>query len=394
MAVLFVSGFELNSVTDGVEHTTNSAPVSVVTTNPRSGTYHGRVTAGAGFWRQVVYTSNQTTVGYIGVAVLIHAAVNANTQLIRWSTTGNVSVGNITLKTDNTLVLLKSDGTQIGSASAALSADTWYYVELKNDASTSPGALDARLNGSSFASGANSNQGSWARALIGNVTGAQTTNDVYFDDWKITDSSGTAWTTWPGTGKLGIMRPDSAGDSNAWLDTGGSAGSTNNYTLVDEVTPNDATDYVQSGILNSEDLYNCSASNTQSYDTINYLLVGGRFTNNTADALTSFKFEAIKTSGGTKAQSAAIIPNQTTWRTNSIAAPDTYPLILVNDPDNNPWTGGTGGTLDSIQIGVTDSAVNVNKILLTTIWAYFDYTPGSPPAGGFRGMMGEGLLPF
>lgn len=381
MARLFTSGFELNSVVDGMEFTTNSAPVSIVTTNPRSGTYHGRVTAGAGFWRQAVFTTNQTTVGYIGVAVLIHAATNASTQLVRWSTTGNVSVGNITLTTSNTLVLLASNGTQIGSASAALSLDTWYYVELKNDATTSPGALEGRVDGVSFASGANSNQGSFARALIGNVTGAQTTNDVYFDDWKINDSSGSAQTGYPGLGRVIVQRPDATGDSNGFLaQVGGTAGSSNNFTRVNEVTPDDATSYNGSAVLSAEDMFNCGASGINPYDTVNLVQVGVRMADLVgADATAAFRLQIEKASGGTKAQSGNLIPNSAAWRTNSAAAPDTYPLTAYTDPDGAAWTQST---LDSMQIGYVQTATNVQTIAVSNVWAYADYEPGTPPAGG------------
>jgi hypothetical protein len=367
-----------------MEQTTNSAPVAIGTTNVRSGTYAGQVTAGAGFWRQVIYTSNQTTTGYIGVAIYIVALPNANTQMVRWSTTGNVSVGNITLKTTGAMSLLASNGTQIGSDSATLSLNTWYYVELKNDASTSPGTLEARLDGSVWASGSNSNQGSWARALIGNITGAQTTNNVWFDDWKVNDSSGSNQTSYPGTGKLIVLRPDSAGDSNGFtVQVGGTAGSTNNYTRVNEITPDDATSYNGSALLNSEDLFNCGASGTQSYDTINLVAVGVRMADLVgADATAAFKLEIEKTSGGTKAQSGAIIPNSTTWITNAATAPRNYPLVAYTDPDGAAWTGGTGGTLDSMQIGYIQTAVNVQTIAVSNVWAYVDYDLGTPPATG------------
>jgi hypothetical protein len=379
MARLWQCGFELNSVTDDVEVSTNSAPVSVGTTNVRSGAYAGRVNAGVGFWRQIVFTANQTTVGYIGVAVYIVAAPNANTQMVRWSTTGNVSVGNITLKTDRTLVLLKSDGTQIGSASAVLSLNQWYYVELKSDASTSPGALEGRVDGSSFASGANSNQGSWGRALVGNVTGAQTTNDLWFDDWKVNDSSGSSQTGYPGSGKVIHLLPNAAGDSNGFLaQVGGTAGSANNFTRVNEVTPDDATSYNGSALINAEDLFNVTNSGINSYDTVNVVAVGTRMADLVgADATAAFKLEVEKTSAGTKTQSSAITPNSTAWVTNTAVAPRNYPLVTYTDPDSAAWTQTT---LDSMQIGYIQTATNVQTIAVSTIWASVDYTPGSPPA--------------
>lgn len=170
MALLNISTCGLNSTTSGVEFATVTTPfsISTTTTRPNSDAHSMRVNAGNGFISQVLFTSNQTTVGYIGVAVLIHSAVNASTQLVRFSNASNVSQVNITLTSSNTLVLLKANGTQLGSASAALSLDTWYYIELKNDA-TSTGAIEARLNGSVFATGANSGAGTWARGLIGKI---------------------------------------------------------------------------------------------------------------------------------------------------------------------------------------------------------------------------------
>ncbi len=382
MARLFTSGFELNSVTDGVEFTTNNATVAIVTTNPRTGTYHGRVSgASNGFWRQNVFTSNQATVGYIGVAVCIHAAVNATTQLVRFSNVSNALQCNISMTSSRTLVLLKADGSQIGSASAALTVDTWYYIELKNDASGA-GSLDARIDGVSFASGANSSAGTWGRALIGVITGTQTTADIYFDDFKVNDSSGSAQNSWPGLGKVAIVRPNGAGETTQWTPSAGA-----NYTTVDEVTPNDATDSNSAVLTAKEDLYTVNSLGLNSYDTINVVQVGARFNNaTTADATTAFKLEIEKASGGTKLQSASIIPNSTTWRTNTTAAPDTYVLTAYTDPDAAAWTSTT---LDSMRIGVLTGAIGVFGINVSTMWAYVDYLVGTPPSFNTQAMMGH-----
>ena len=376
-ARLFTTGFEESSTT--IETPDVTTPVSIVTSTARSGTYAARVNASNGFFRQSVFTSNQTTTGSNCSGVNIVSSVNASTQLIRWSNTANTQVGNITLKTDDTLVLLASNGSQIGSASAALTHNTWYFVCLKNNASASPGTLTGSIDGSNFATGNNSNQGSWAKALIGTVTGSQTTSDILFDDWKINDSSGSSETAEPGTGKLLILRPNAAGDSNQWLDTSGSAGTTNNYTLVDEVPPNDATDLVKSGTLNNSDFYNLD--DTTAIGTvgasIKVVQVGGRFNNDTADVTTAFKFQAEKTGSGTVASSTPIIPNSVTWRTNTTAAPDTYPLTMYNDPDGSAWTQST---INTMQIGVKITAANVNKVQVSAIWAYVDYVAGTTPS--------------
>lgn len=378
MALLFVSTFAKDTISGNVEWTTSPAggSYSTTTTRPNSDAHSFRCNAGAFFGRQNVFTADQGTIGYIGAAVYIHSALNANGQMIRWSTVGNVSVGNITLTPTNTLVLLKSNGVQIGSASAALSLDTWYYVEFKNDATAATGTLEARLNGSVFATGLNSNKGSFGRALVGIVTGAQTTNDIFFTDVKISDNSGSAFTGYPGSGNVLLVAPNGAGESTQWT-IGGSAAAATNWQSVSEGTPDDGTTLVNESLLNKEDIYTLSSSGIHSYDTINYVAIGCRFNNDTADAVTNFKYGIEKVSGGTKLQTAAITPNSTAWRTNTIAAPDIYPLVAYTDPDGAAWVGG--GTMDTARLEIIAGTVGVNKIQVTNMWAYIDYTPGIAP---------------
>ncbi len=369
----WIGGAEVNSVTDGVEVTTNSAPIAVSTAQHHSGANSWRVNGGAGFQRQVIYTTNQSTIGTIRAWVYIVAAPNATTQFLRFSNASNVSVGNISMLTDRTLVLLKADGTQIGSASTAIPLSTWTYVEFKDDA-TGAGALEGKLNGSSFASGANSTAGPWARALWGNVTGAQTTNDMYFDDMAVTDAS----TGYPGGTSVAFIQPSGDGDAHAWLQTAGGAGSATNYTLVDEVPPNDATDFVNSGTLNAQDMYLMGDGGTHSYDTINALTINVRYNNNTADATTAFKVQYETTTGGNKGLSAAFIPNSVTWSTYGVQA------TKADSANFATTTGATGAGLTSAdlssgQMGYILSAAGTNRVQISGIWAYVDYTVGTPP---------------
>lgn len=389
MALLNISTGGLVSNVSGVEFSTVNTPLNISTTTTRPGSdgHSLRVNGTSnGFVRQVVFTSNQTTVGYIGVAILIHSAVNANAQIVRWSNAANVQMGLIQLSTTNTLALVNSAGAQVGSSSSALSLDTWYYIELKNDASTSPGALEARLNGVVFASGANSVQGQWSRSLIGIITGAQTTADVFFTDMKVSDSTGSFYNSYPGTGNVLLVRPNGAGESTAWTIAGSSPAATN-WQSVSEVPPNDAVTLVNEALLSDVDLYTVGSTGLTSAATINAVAVGVRFNNDTADAISSFKIEIEKASGGTKQQSASIVPNSTAWSTNVIASNGgiAYPLVAYTDPDGAAWVGG--GTLDTMRIGLISGTVGVNKVQVTSMWAYIDYTPGISSNGKFLNFM-------
>lgn len=387
MALLSIATGGLNSTTDGVEFSTNQTPVSISTTTVRPGSdpHSIRINAGNGFVRQVVFTANQTTnSGFIGAAVYIASAVNAASQLLRWSGTANGLISNITLNTNNTLVLLKADGTQVGSASAALSTNTWYYVELKTTPSGAVGTtvIEARLNGSVFATGANSTTAGWARALIGTITGTQTTSDIFFTDIKVTDSTGASFNGYPGIGNVLLVRPTGAGESTQWTISGSSPAATN-WQSVSEVPPDDAVTLVNEATLNNVDLYTVGTTGLSASATINAVAVGGRFNNNTADATTAFKFEIEKASGGTKSQSASIVPNSVTWSTNQTqtVATITYPLVAYADPDGNAWRATQ--TLETMRIGMIAGTVGTNKAQVTNIWAYIDYTPGTTANSGF-----------
>jgi hypothetical protein len=381
-ARLDTKGYELNSTTDQMEFTLNST-VTVSTTQKRTGSYAGRVNGSTGFWRQHVASTNQTITGYLSVCVYVVSAPNATTQLVRFSSTANASVGNISMLTDRTLVLLQSGGAQIGSPSTAVALNTWTCIELANDSSTSPGTLTGRIqedgagSWTTFATGANSNQGSWARALWGNITGAQSTNDMYFDDIKINNSSGGSQNSFPDNGKVIYLRPNATGDANAWTRAGADSGA--NWSQNEEVPPNDATDYITSTTANQEDLYNMTDSGINSYDTVNVVQASVRYSASSTTNVPGFKVEIEKTSGGTISQGTEITSNSTSWLTNANSIPENPTLTLYLDPDSSAWTSST---LDSMQSGVKITTDNTNTAYVSALWVAVDYTPGTAPTAG------------
>lgn len=383
MARLWTSGFELQSATANVEVPSVGGTLAFSTSTFRTGAaaLDINVTAGTGFMRVATHTSNQSTVTYVRVYLQVTAtlpAAGTPATVVGFQNAAFSSCGSISLVSTGKLRLLSANGTQIGSDSTTvLSAGQWYRIELKLDASSSPGSLDAQIDGVSFASGANNAQSPWFGSIIG-ITSTATAR-YYLDDWAHNDNSGSSQTSWPGAGNVIYLRPNGSGDANAWLDTAGSAGTTNNYTLVDETTPNTTTDMIQAGALNTEDLYNLSASGINSYDTVNVVHVGAHFRTQTSTSVAGFKFEIEKTSGGTKSQSAALVPASTTWKSNAIAAPFTYPITLYADPDGAAWTSST---LDTAQAGVIITTAEANtsrRAQISTIWVVVDYTPGTPP---------------
>lgn len=390
MARIWQCGFELNSVTTGVEWTLlNDAP-TVVTSPARSGTYAGRASSlgsgnAKGFLHQFlsVAADGPYFFGFAFQYATLPTAANVIWAIQGGTTFANIQAADLAIKlnTDGSLALFNN--TQVGSNSAVLAANTWYYIEVKYDRTPAAASevAEAKIDGSVFATSSALTLNRAVRTLMvgGNLFfEAQTTGDWFIDDVKINDSTGAAQTGYPDSGKIIHLKPDSAGDANGFaVQVGGTAGSSNNFTRVNEVTPDDATSYNGSAILSSEDLLNCEASGLASIDTVNVVAVGVRMADLVgADATAAFKLEIEKTAAGTKTQSGALIPNSTSFLTNAAAIPRNYPLVTYLDPDGAAWTNST---LNSMQIGYTQTATNVQTIAVSTVWASVDYTPGVAP---------------
>jgi hypothetical protein len=372
VARLWQCGFELGTLTAGVEVSTTSGTVSVVSSGQRTGSYCLRTnpSAATAFARYHVHASDQSTTCFFRAYLKITTLPGANMSAIRITDSGNFQCAQVRLTSSGTLVLLDAGSGTVGSASSALSTGTWYLVEVGVDASTNPGTVTLRLDGVQVASGANSAQSPWARVVVGPVASA--TCDLLWDDLAVNDSTGSAQTSWPGEGKIVHLLPNGAGDANGWSNTANGAGSTSNYQLVDEVPPNDTTDLVQTGTLNAEDMYALTNSGIGAADTVNAVMVGIRLRNNTADPSAAVRAQIKKTTGGTIAQGSAISLNSTSFATNAPAEPRNYTLVRYTDPDGAAWTQAT---LDTAQAGIKLTTAGTQRVQVSTLWVSVDYTP-------------------
>lgn len=387
MARLFTSGFELNSLTAGMEWDA-AVGVTISSTTVRSGGFAGRVSS-------LISGTNQRfrcqfkAAGNNGPfyfrfyfrAATFPSAENRIFALSSSATTGTGVAALITVDNSGALRLYDNIGS-IGSASSALSTGTWYRIEVLFDRTASAGSqvLRALIDGVQFAGATNRTLGNSILDAYygGNLNSeAQTTGDWFFDDIAINDSAGSNQNGFPGSGKVIHLKPNAAGDANSFaVQVGGTAGSANNYTRVNEVPPDDATSYNGSAVLAQEDLFNVTDSGIGAQDIVNMVAVGVRFADLVgADATAAFKVEIIKTSGGTKIQSSALVPNSTTWKSNAAATPLIFPIITYADPDGDSWEKTT---LDSMQIGYALTAINVQTIAISNVYAIIDYTPYTP----------------
>lgn len=303
MARLASTGFELNSVTSGVEFGISGSP-TISSTTVRSGLYAGRISSLTTLtemsFQQTFGASDGNGPFYMRVYLNIATLPSANNDIIGFHTSAGVLISSIALSSTGTLILRNGPTTAVGSPSAALSTGTWYRIEwlIDNTGGVGAGVLTALVDGVQFASSSSITLAAGvSKARVGgNLNNeAQTQGDWFFDDWAINDSTGSFQTSYPGSGKIVHMVPDTSGDVNTFAtQTGGISGSGNNYTRVLEVTPDDATTFNGSSTLNQEDLFNVSSLINQgtisldastnsgektSVSSVSYTHTGGTLTN-------------------------------------------------------------------------------------------------------------------
>jgi hypothetical protein len=381
MARLWTSGFELQSATAGIEFAKaglNGGGISTSTFRSGAASMQINVSASFSWFGQVIKSSSSSTEAFCRVYVNFTTFPGATTEVVSAFDSVAVAVRAAICVTSAGVVQLLTNGpggTQIGSNGPTLLTGQWYCLEMDVSGGSGTATLNGRVDGVQFAGSATATVNNFDSFYLGNPLTSATMN-LFYDDWAINDTSGASQTSYPGPGKVISLLPNAAGDVNTFAtQTGGTAGSSNNFTRVDEVTPDDATSFNGSSTLNQEDLFKCGASGLSPLDTVKVVQIGFRFRNSTADATAAIKAEVEKTGSGTITQSSAIIPNSTTWKTNGTTTAFGYAITLYNDPDGNPWVQST---LNTMQIGyklTTGPGTSGRRIDVTKVWATIDYDP-------------------
>lgn len=371
MARLWSSGFELNSVTTGVEGPTFTGG-TISTTTVRSGIYSYRNNPSASIHNFTYTFSGGIQTVYIRFYYYV-TTHPASGSLIHTISAGATTCCRIR-GTGSGIRVMDTSDTQVGS-DAAVSTGQWYRVEVRLTANGTSSTYELRLDGvsqvssSSFASGASGA----ALTVTQFGSGGALTHDYYLEDLAINSSGGSFQNSWPGEGKIVHLRPNAAGD-NTGLTTGVSD-NTNHYLNVDEVTPDDDTTYNQTSTASQIDDYNLDASGIGASDTVNVVQVGVRYRKVTSGTLV-FNVRAKASSGGTVEASSNISSIATTFQTNAEAAPRNHPLTMYDLPGGST-TAWTQADLDTAQIGVETVSNTANNWRFTSIWMLVDYTPAA-----------------
>jgi len=154
------------------------------------------------------------------------------------------------------------NGTTLGTGSIVMTTAIWYYVEFKVTIHDSTGIAVTRIDGVTDLnlSGLDTKNTSNATAnmfRLGHNAGG--TRDVRITDFILMDGVDSGVTGFPNNDFIGDIRvqalyPNADGTTSQMVGSDGN--STSNYRLVDEATPNDDTDYVETLTVGNKDTYN------------------------------------------------------------------------------------------------------------------------------------------
>lgn len=384
MARLFTSGFELNSLTAGIEFTNRNlatSPIVIQSTIKNSGTYALKAPGGTNLGQNSVYytfsSSNTTGVWFAKTDFYSEGTPPVNTLILMIADSTGSQIAAIRYKTNGDIALLDNGLTE--RATTTLTASAWHTIELKLDNTPASGSriVEGRLDGSSFGSYSSSTAGTASRLYIGtnlnNGAGYTTSNSYYFDNIALNDDTGSFQNSWVGEELLAFNTVTGAGDNT---------GMSGSYANVDDIPPNDATDYISSATLNATSDFVLGNMGLSSTDTINVVSMAFRaIGTNATSSLNAIVVGRIKaSSGGTVEEGAAFQGNNSVWVTTGVGAIGSR--FVLYDLPGASTTAWSASDLDGshAQVGIRVSTGNISATRVTSIWVYVGYTPGASTA--------------
>lgn len=262
MALLWIEGFEGFGATTGVapaptgiiaqKYTGSGGVVGEIDMDINAGRYIGRcltITDELDWITSPDLTTDDTM--YIGFAFKI-SSIPTNASGLAFLRLRDQSTQGITIKVmkDTGKLMFYSGSNNYENSTLTISADTWYYFELKVVANNSTGSYEVRIDGVTWMSGSgvDTQNGSNPYHTVFRLEGG-TGLSISFDDLYCLDST-TGLAGFQGVHRVVALNP-SSDDTITWDRSTGS----DNYAVVDDGLEIDDTDYVSTGDTPEQDLY-------------------------------------------------------------------------------------------------------------------------------------------
>lgn len=255
MARLFTAGFETGAAEWNGGNSASSAPVAFTTSVKRTGSYSLSMTAAGvtAYFRQI-FDANETEL-YGRVAVQLDSVASQRTfTFLEFRDSANA----IQFQLDynggtGAFDWVDNAGNTIGVGSVVIPADSWIVLEFGVVVSGS-GTLTLKVNGTTstgFTGDTDFTNLGNVRSVYFRLETGPGIGVIYVDDVAINDAEGSYQTSWIGLGGVFYLEPAADGDTTDWTPSAGS----DNYAMVDDIPPDNATTYNQAVTTGTIDLY-------------------------------------------------------------------------------------------------------------------------------------------
>lgn len=398
MARLLTTGFELNATAGGSnfpDGSINSSTPTIVTSPVRTGTYALQCDRSVGIeiWQLTGPTGivNGTTY-FMRAYVRFVTLPDADDYILGQGSSGATrsGIGFTTSGGVNHLVL--RTGT-IASYEPAAATDTevktgiWYLVEYSFKYDT--GALDDftfRLNGVTVVTqtGLNITDSPSALCYLGFMNGA-TLGTVVFDDVAINDSSGSDQNSWPGEGRVALLKPisDNAGGTG-WVLGANTALGGNGFGSLDNTPPLGVADLAVGS--DPKQIRNATAAANSNYDAnLTTYTTAGIGATDKVNVVQPLVATAAPVTTSAKAGTIGIASNPAISNV-ALSATGTPGAFWQGNtagtwPTGWKWSLGTTTYAPSVTVGtspvarVTQVTSSTRIAMVCALGMYVDYTP-------------------
>jgi hypothetical protein len=343
MTLLFMDGCNHYATADlGKKYNSVGGTVSIVgSIGPRGGNCIRNTSTSPGFTKN--FAANSSWV--IGFRAKFSAI---NSKVLATLYDAGTAQCSLVLNADGTLSIVRGTGTAVtnGTSVAALSANTFYYIEWKVTIADSIASNSARVrvDGSvvvtvDAAQDLKATVASTATQVgFGSANGSYASTIHYICDIYVLNQSGSTNNDFLGDCRIDAIFPNADGTYSDFTPSTG----TSHYALVDETTPN-TSDYNSSATIGNRDSYqmtNLPALASQTVYGIQMLAAALRDDSGLRAAA------PFNRSGSTNQEGA----------TSTIGTGQTY-LMGISETDPNTSTAWTESTVNAMELGLIIKAV-------------------------------------
>jgi hypothetical protein len=253
MSLRFMDGFDHYLTADIAKKWTAAIGGAAIQAGTgRRGTASGRLAGSSRYFRKDLDAQSTWIVGFANIfqtlpaapssILAFHDAALALQCDLRITPTGELQV--------------TRDGTVLGTSTSRLTATAFQYIEMRLVIHTTAGAAVVRVNEVPWLTLSNVNTQATANASALSIWAGQpgggTALIQNIDDLYICDGTGSApHNTFLGDCRVDCLYPNADGSHSAWTPSAG----TTHFTLVDDPTPTEDTDYLVTTTVGARDTH-------------------------------------------------------------------------------------------------------------------------------------------